>query len=120
MLAHLATSSRLVTANTVPRTTALAVVRQASSGGHKKADDSVAESSPMSQRPLPPDDGKVRKYPMVTDDSSLICSIFEGFANPWDIILNKRRFEYAMVKMNRKKLNSSLIRCFVLEIQRIR
>lgn len=22
---------------------------------------------------------------------------FEGFPNPWDIILNKRRFEYAMV-----------------------
>jgi hypothetical protein len=23
---------------------------------------------------------------------------YKGFPNPWDIILNKRRFEYAMVR----------------------
>jgi hypothetical protein len=25
---------------------------------------------------------------------------FQGFPNPWDVILNKRRFEYAMVCMD--------------------
>ena len=71
MLAHLATSGRFATGRTVPRTTALAVIRQASSGGHNKKEESAAvsspaghsggsDSSPMSQRPLPPDDGKVR------------------------------------------------------------
>jgi len=90
MLAHLAASSRCATLSTLPRTNTLAIIRQAaSSSGSKKNEEPVAVSSPtgsvedsnrspMSQRSLPPDDGKVR------------------FPNPWDVILNKRRFEYAM------------------------
>jgi len=90
MLAHLAASSRCATLSTLPRTNTLAIIRQAaSSSGNKKNEEHVAVSSPtgsvedshrspMSQRSLPPDDGKVR------------------FPNPWDVILNKRRFEYAM------------------------
>ncbi|CAF4416183.1 unnamed protein product, partial [Adineta steineri] len=67
MLAHLATSSRCATLSTIPRANTLAVIRKASSsGGHKKNEDPVAVStptddphrSPMSQRQLPPDDGK--------------------------------------------------------------
>ena len=74
MLAHLAGSGRCATLSTIPRVNALAVIRKAtsSSGGHKKNEEQVAvstpggshddtERSPMSQRPLPPDDGKVRK-----------------------------------------------------------
>ena len=71
MLAHLAASSRCAALSTLPRVNSLALVRQASSshsGGNKKSDEPVAVStpdndpnnSPMSQRPLPPDDGKVR------------------------------------------------------------
>lgn len=70
MLAHLAGSGRCATLSTLPRVNTLAIIRQAtsSSGGHKKSEEPVAVStpdgtdrSPMSQRPLPPDDGKVRK-----------------------------------------------------------
>jgi hypothetical protein len=73
MLAHLAASSRCATLSTLPRVNTIAVIRKASSSsGHKKTEDPVAVStptgshddvdhSPMSQRPLPPDDGKVRK-----------------------------------------------------------
>ncbi len=72
MLAHLAASGRCVTLNTLPRVNTLAVIRQASSSssGNKKHEEPVAVStpthddpnnSPMSQRQLPPDDGKVRK-----------------------------------------------------------
>ncbi|CAF0942271.1 unnamed protein product [Rotaria sordida] len=90
MLAHIATSGRCATLSTLPRVNTLAVIRKASaSSGNRKTEEPVAVStpgsssddpnnSPMSQRPLPPDDGKVR------------------FPNPWDVILNKRRFEYAM------------------------
>ncbi|UJR10442.1 hypothetical protein I4U23_014646 [Adineta vaga] len=86
----LAASGRCVSLSALPRANALTFIRQASSHSNKNKDESVAVStpssgshddsgrSPMSQRPLPPDDGKVR------------------FPNPWDIILNKRRFEYAM------------------------
>ncbi len=72
MLAHLAAGSRCATLSTLSRTNTLASIRKASSsGGHKKTEDPVAvstpgshddpQNSPMSQRPLPPDDGKVRK-----------------------------------------------------------
>lgn len=74
MLAHLAGSGRCATLSTLPRVNTLAIIRKAtsSSGGHKKGEESAAvstpggehgdtERSPMSQRPLPPDDGKVRK-----------------------------------------------------------
>lgn len=74
MLAHLAASGRCVTLSTLPRANTLAVIRQASSSsGNKKSEEPVAvstpsnshndepEQSPMSQRQLPPDDGKVRK-----------------------------------------------------------
>lgn len=72
MLAQLATSSRCAALSTLPRAQSLVAIRQASSSsssGHKKGDEPVAVStptedhsrSPMSQRPLPPDDGKVRK-----------------------------------------------------------
>lgn len=74
MLAHLAGSGRCATLSTLPRINTLAIIRKAtsSSGGHKKSEEPVAVStptslddgtdrSPMSQRPLPPDDGKVRK-----------------------------------------------------------
>ncbi|CAF3412510.1 unnamed protein product [Rotaria socialis] len=88
MLAHLAVGGRCATLSALPRANTLAIIRKASSsGGSKKHEEPVAvstptgsdpNSSPMSQRALPPDDGKVR------------------FPNPWDVILNKRRFEYAM------------------------
>ena len=67
MLAHLTTRTAF------PRTSTLAIIRKtASSSGSKKTDESLTVStpsgsnndpnnSPMSQRPLPPDDGKVRK-----------------------------------------------------------
>lgn len=73
MLAHLAASGRRATLSALPRANTLAVIRKASSSsGNKKTEDPVAvstpagshddsENSPMSQRPLPPDDGKVRK-----------------------------------------------------------
>jgi hypothetical protein len=70
MLAHLAASGRSATLSTLPRVNTLAVIRKASSSsGNKKTEEPVAVStpiddpsrSPMSQRPLPPDDGKVRK-----------------------------------------------------------
>jgi len=64
----LAAGSRCASLSTLPRVNALAIIRQASSSNsnqHKNesAAVSVDESgaSPMSQRPLPPDDGKVRK-----------------------------------------------------------
>jgi len=75
MLVHLAASSRCATLSTLSRVNTLAVIRTASSSsGNKKNEEPVAvstppgshddpNSSPMSQRPLPPDDGKVRKYP---------------------------------------------------------
>ncbi|CAF1021124.1 unnamed protein product [Rotaria sordida] len=86
----LALSGRCLSLSTLPRANALAIIRQASSSQSNKdqqepvavstSSGSVEDSSrsPMSQRSLPPDDGKVR------------------FPNPWDVILNKRRFEYAM------------------------
>ncbi len=73
MLAHLATGGRCATLSALPRANTLAVIRNASSSsGHKKHEEPVAvstppgshddpHSSPMSQRQLPPDDGKVRK-----------------------------------------------------------
>ncbi len=73
MLAHLAASGRCATLSTLPRVNTLAVIRKASSSsGNKKSEEPVAvstptsshddpNSSPMSQRQLPPDDGKVRK-----------------------------------------------------------
>ncbi len=73
MLAHLAASSRCATLSTLSRTNTLAAIRKASSSsGNKKHEEPVAvttptgshddpHNSPMSQRPLPPDDGKVRK-----------------------------------------------------------
>ena len=74
MLAHVAASGRLATISARP--SSLALIRQASSSsssGNKKNEEPVAvsaptashgssESSPMSQRPLPADDGKVRMY----------------------------------------------------------
>lgn len=73
MLAHVAASGRLATISARP--SSLALIRQASSssGGNKKNEEPVAvsaptashgssENSPMSQRPLPADDGKVRMY----------------------------------------------------------
>ena len=75
----LAAGGRCVSLSALPRTHALAVIRQASSSGssHSKKEEPVAVSSPtgavadsarspMSQRPLPPDDGKVRTYPIRT------------------------------------------------------
>ncbi len=72
MLVHLAASGRCATLNTLPRANTLAVIRKASSSSGSKKDEPVAVStptgstndpnvSPMSQRQLPPDDGKVRK-----------------------------------------------------------
>ncbi len=73
MLVHLAASSRCATLSTLPRVNTLAIIRQASSSsGNKKHEEPVAvttptdshddpQNSPMSQRQLPPDDGKVRK-----------------------------------------------------------
>lgn len=68
MLAHLANNGRCATLSMLPRANTLAVIRTASSSsGHKKDEGPVAvsgsdpNSSPMTQRPLPPDDGKVRK-----------------------------------------------------------
>ncbi|CAF4355249.1 unnamed protein product [Rotaria magnacalcarata] len=85
----LSASSRCLSLSSIPRANALAIIRQASSHSSKSKETvgvstptgSVEDpsQSPMSQRALPPDDGKVR------------------FPNPWDVILNKRRFEYAMV-----------------------
>ncbi|CAF0826888.1 unnamed protein product [Rotaria sp. Silwood1] len=87
----LTASGRCLSLSALPRANALAIIRQASSSQSNKdktepvvvvssPSGSVEDSSrsPMSQRSLPPDDGKVR------------------FPNPWDVILNKRRFEYAM------------------------
>lgn len=60
----LTVGSRCVSLNALPRLHALTLFRQASSS--KSKDEPVAVSiddskaSPMSQRPLPPDDGKVR------------------------------------------------------------
>lgn len=70
MLAHLAAGGRCATLSTLPRATTLATIRTASSSsGNKKHEEPAAvstptgsASSPMSQRPLPPDDGKVRKW----------------------------------------------------------
>jgi hypothetical protein len=65
----LAAGSRCVFLNVLPRAHALAIIRQSSSSSsqsNKNKDEPVAVSvddsgsSPMSQRPLPPDDGKVR------------------------------------------------------------
>jgi len=67
----LAAGGRYVSLSTLPRVNALAIIRQASSKSNKNHDEPVAVSSPpalnddsgrspMSQRPLPPDDGKVR------------------------------------------------------------
>ena len=60
----LAAGSRCLSLNAFPRLHTSIILRQASS---KSKDEPVAVSvddstrSPMSQRPLPPDDGKVRK-----------------------------------------------------------
>ena len=43
-----------------------------------------------------------------------------GFPNPWDIILNKRRFEYAMVRSCYDAKRKENIFVADLEIQRIR
>ncbi len=67
----LTASSRCVSLSLLPRVNAVAIVRQTSSSAssptsNKNKDEplpvSVEDStrSPMSQRPLPPDDGKVR------------------------------------------------------------
>jgi hypothetical protein len=64
----LAATCRCVSLNALPRVNALAIIRQASSSSqsNKNKDEPAAISvedsneSPMSQRPLPPDDGKVR------------------------------------------------------------
>ena len=64
----LAAGSRCVSFSVLPRAHALAIIRQAASSSHsnKNKDEPAAVSvedsgpSPMSQRPLPPDDGKVR------------------------------------------------------------
>jgi hypothetical protein len=72
MLAHITAGGRLATVSTLPRATRLSLVRPASSSSGKKNNDEPSavstptgsvqdsESSPMSQRTLPPDDGKVR------------------------------------------------------------
>ena len=69
MLAHIAAGGRFATVSTASRANTLNLIRSASSssGGNKKHDEPVAvssssgsERSPMSQRQLPPDDGKVR------------------------------------------------------------
>jgi hypothetical protein len=76
MLAHLAAGGRCATLSTLPRANTLAIIRKAtssSSSGNKKHEDPVAvttpsgsmddpNNSPMTQRSLPPDDGKVRMY----------------------------------------------------------
>ena len=60
----LTAGSRCVSLSVLPRLQTLTFLRQASSS--KSKDEPVAvsiedsTSSPMSQRPLPPDDGKVR------------------------------------------------------------
>ena len=67
----LAASGRCLSLSALPRAHAFSVVRQASSHSDKNKHESAAvsspssggqdkTSSPMSQRPLPPDDGKVR------------------------------------------------------------
>jgi hypothetical protein len=61
----LAAACRCVSLSALPRANALAIIRQSSS---KSKDEPAAvsvgdsTSSPMSQRQLPPDDGKVRMY----------------------------------------------------------
>jgi hypothetical protein len=41
-----------------------------------------------------------------------MISFFEGFPNPWDVILNKRRYEYAMVG-DKKYFSSSNFVCMM-------
>lgn len=68
----LTASARCLSLSALPRVNALGCIRQASHSSNKNKDEPVAVStpshddsgpSPMSQRPLPPDDGKVRMYP---------------------------------------------------------
>lgn len=66
-------SCRCLSLSALPRANAVALIRQASSShSNKNTGESAAvsspsgsvddpNSSPMTQRPLPPDDGKVRK-----------------------------------------------------------
>jgi len=61
----LAAGCRCVSLSVLPRANALAIIRQSSSQSKDEpAAVSVGDStsSPMSQRQLPPDDGKVRMY----------------------------------------------------------
>lgn len=64
----LAASCRCVSLSALSRANALAITRQSSSQSNKDKDEPAAvsvgdsTSSPMSQRQLPPDDGKVRMY----------------------------------------------------------
>jgi hypothetical protein len=76
-LIMLAAGGRCLSLGGLPRANALTAIRQAASSSgsshpNKGHGDQVAvstpsasgdaEASPMSQRPLPPDDGKVRTY----------------------------------------------------------
>jgi hypothetical protein len=100
----LTAACRCASLSAIPRANALAIIRQASSSHSKQNKDEPAavsvedpSRSPMSERPLPPDDGKVRMYSINPNLCRISLWYFTGFPNPWDIILNKRRFEYAMV-----------------------
>ena len=110
----LAAGGRCVSLSALPRANALAVIRQASSSGSSRSNKeepvavssptgAVADSarSPMSQRPLPPDDGKVRTYHSRTRSvciaASIDCffakvSLIRGMLFSTNAVLNMRWF----------------------------